>query len=358
MSSSRKMMIFFTILLIVGSVIPLDFVAAIYGSVVARDATDEAIAILNSEFHGSFVSAQFTGVEEQILLAKKPILGFPIEGDSYVILSSGDARYVVTGNGTYDVGSVGGVSIAGGHPATGQDIYDVAKLAITLKVPYGAKVLSFKWRMVTDDYPDYNDFFYAYVVFPDGTKKIVATLPNGTIPYITAINPYLTPINGEDGVVLEDMSPIYTASVDVSQYQGEQITLILEVGDAADDVVDTAVLVDDLKFDVPVIFIYTRMMAIMRIWTMYFLNFHDEFDEVYTNASALGVDNETLALAMEMHQNATQMMLDAWHTDNLNDIKLRAWEWIPTFPKMHLVRRAYLTERDAVHMLQEAIKSI
>ncbi|WP_297091442.1 hypothetical protein [Thermococcus sp.] len=354
----RQVLVALALLLVLGSVVSLGYVGATYGTVITRDATNAAKAILNSNFQNSLVGAEFRGVEEQILVTTKPLLGFPIEGDSYVILSSGDARYVTQGS-TYDVENVGGLSIPGGHPVTGEDIYDVARLEITLEVPYGAKELSFRWRMVSDDYSPYNDFFYAYVVFPDGTKKVAATILNGTIPYITPIEPYLTSINGQDGVVLWRMSSIYVAKVDVSQYQGEKITLVLEVGDEGDSIVDTAVLIDDLKFDVPpAYFIYNRMMVIAQVWTLYFFRLHDDFDGVYANASAAGVDNETLALAKELHENATRMMMEAWHTDNLDDIKLRVWGAIPTYPRLHLVRKAYVMERDAVNMLLDAMKEL
>ncbi|ASA76861.1 choice-of-anchor L domain-containing protein [Thermococcus sp. 5-4] len=331
---------------------------AVYGSVITRDATDEANAILNSNFRNSLVSAEFKGVEEQILVTTKPLLGFPIEGDSYVILSSGDARYVTAG-ADYDVENVSGIHVEDGQPVTGQDAYDVVRLTLTLRVPRGARVLSFKWRMVSDDYPPYNDYFYAYVELPDGTRKVAATLPNGSIPYITAAVPYFQDVNNQDGVVLDNMTPIYTASVDVSQYGGEEITLVLEVADASDDIEDTAVLIDDVKFDVPQsFFVYNRMMVIAQVWTMYFFKLHDEFDEIYANASAAGVDNDTLSLAKELHENATQMIMEAWDTDNLDDIKLRVWGAIPTYPKMHLVRKAYVTEKDAINVLIEAMKEL
>ena len=358
----RKSGLFVVILVFFGALFP-GFVGATYGDVVTRDATGEAEAVLNSNFRASLVSATFVGVEEQMLVTNHSAAGFPIEGDTYLILSSGDARYVITGNWSYDVESVEGVNLVGGHPVTGADAYDVAKIKIVLRVPYGATRLSFKWRFVTDEEPDddtYQDYFYSYVEFPDGEKVTAAKLPNGTIPYVGPIAPYLRASTSQDGVYLGYITNwTFTATVDVSGHGGEEITVVFVVADTEDDIVDTAVLIDDLKFDIPTgYFIYNRMMAVAQVWTMYFFRLHDEFDEVYANATAAGVDNETLALALEMHNNATQIMMEAWNTDNLDDIKLRVWGAIPTYPKMHLVRKAYVTERDAVYMLLEAIKEV
>ncbi|NJE77164.1 hypothetical protein [Thermococcus sp. ES12] len=361
----RKIAMVLTVFLLFGSLIPLGYVSATYGTVTARDAMEEAKALLNSNFMGSLVSAEFKGVEEQILIATTPAAGFPVEGDSYLIISSGDARYVITGNDSYysDDGDVGGVYIENGHPVSGADAYDVATLTLKLRVPYGATKLSFRWRFTTDEEPSddtFQDYFYSYVVFPDGKKVVAATLPNGTIPYVGPIAPYTRETTLGDGVYLYAiMNYTSTAVVDVSQYQGKEITIVFQVADTEDEIVDTAVLIDDLKFDVPQsFFVYNRMMVIAQVWTMYFFKLHDEFDELYANASAMGVDNETLSLAKELHENATQMIMDAWDTDNLDDIKLRLWGAIPTYPKMHLVRRAYVTEKDAVNLLIDAMKEL
>jgi len=361
---NRSPAVVLILLLLLGG-ISLGYVMATYGTVITRDATNEALAILNSNFESSLISAEFHGVEEQILITTKPAAGFPVDGDSYVILSSGDARYVITGNLTYypDDGNMNGVSIEGGHPVTGADAYDVATLKIVLRVPYGATKLFFRWRLATDEwvYEDvYQDYFYSYVLFPDGKKVVAATLPNGTVPYIGPAGPYMRDTTSSDGIYLYSiMNYTYTASVDVSQYQGKEITLVFQIADVEDEIVDTAVLIDGLKFDVPQsFFVYNRMMVVAQVWTMYFFRLHDEFDEIYANASAMGVDNETLALAKELHENATRTIMEAWDTDNLDDIKLRVWGAIPTYPKMHLVRRAYVTERNAVYMLLKAIKEL
>ncbi|MCD6373168.1 MAG: hypothetical protein J7L37_06450 [Thermococcus sp.] len=350
------------ICILVGSVLGAGLVEATYGTVATRSATNEALAIIDSGFKDYLVGATFNGVDEQILVATKPILGFPINGDSYLVLSSGDARYVVTGDTSYDFEEVGGVAISDGQPATGQDVYDVATLRITLKVPDGATTLMFRWRMVSDDYSPYNDFFYSYVEFPDGKKVTAATLPNGTIPYISVMEPVFVEVNGQDGVPLEEMGPIYTAKVDVSAYQGKTITLVLQVGDADDDEVDTAVLVDNLRFIVtssatPRGQEYLQLLTLARLWTLRFFTFHDSFDELYANATALGVANETLSRAMELHQNATSTMQAAWGNYDLDTVRRLMWS-TRFIPKIGLVIKAYRDEMKAIRLLEDAIAEI
>ncbi|WP_457752138.1 choice-of-anchor L domain-containing protein [Thermococcus sp.] len=328
------------------------------GPVVTRSATNEALAILNSDFKDYLVGATFTGVNEQILIATKPVLGFPLNGDSYLILSSGDARYVLNGSEEYDVGNVGGIFIPNGQPVTGQDAYDVATLRITLKVPDGATTLSFSWRMVSDDYPPYNDFFYSYVEFPDGKKVVAATLPNGTIPYISSMWPVFVEVNGKDGVPMWHMGPIYTATVDVSKYQGKTITLVLQVGDAGDAWVDTAVLVDNLRFTITPSPTrgqeYLQLLTVAKLWTLRFFTFHDRFDELYTNATTIGVDNETLSKAMELHNNATATMQAAWGNYNLSTVRRLMWSTM-FMPKIGLIIKAYKDEMAAIKLLEDAI---
>jgi len=350
----------FVLLLLVGSVFSIGFVGATFGVVVTRSATNEALAILDSNFRDYLVGATFTGVDEQVLIATKPVLGFPIDGNSYLVLSSGYAKYVVTGDRLYDAESMDGVKIPGGQPVTGQTAYDVATLRITLKVPDGATTLSFKWRMVSDDYPPWNDFFYSYVEFPDGKKVLAATLPNGTIPYISAMWPIFVEIRGQDGVPLWHMGPIYTATVDVSKYQGKTITLVLQVGDAGDSWVDTAVLIDDLRFTVTSTTTtsrgqeYLQILTVAKLWTLRFFTFHDRFDELYSNATALGVDNKTLSTAMELHQNATSMMKQAWGNYDLDTIRKLMWSTM-FMPKMGLIIKAYKDEMAAIKLLEDAI---
>ncbi len=360
MSMRGRAVVAILIGILIGSVLGTGFVGATYGDVVTRSATNEALAILEGDFKDYLVGATFNGVDEQVLIATKPVLGFSIDGNSYLILSSGDARYVI-GTREYDVEDMGGVHIES-DPVTGREAYDVATLKITLKVPEGATTLSFKWRFLTDEFPEDNyfqDYFYSYVVFPDGNKVTMATLPNGMIPHVGPIAEYVRETTSGDGVYLEYVTTsTFVARVDVSGYQGKTITLVLQVADVGDEWVDTAVLIDDLKFTVsptsPRGQNYVQLLTVARLWTLRFFTFHDRFDELYANATVIGVDNETLSKAMALHQNATATMQEAWGNYELETVRRLMWSTM-FMPRIGLVIKAYRDEMAAIQLLEDAI---
>ena len=189
-----------------------------------RDAKQEALAILSENSKDALISATFEGGDGQVFISNINKLGFPVEGNSYIILSSGIASSVVDGN----IGSTGGISIPNGHPVFGTEINDVATLTIKLKVPTNAETLSFKWLFGSNEIPDYvdeyRDFFRAYVILPGGSTKDMALLPNGNIPYVgDGIQNYTAP---DPTVNINEVTSTYTASLDVSGYRGKELSLI------------------------------------------------------------------------------------------------------------------------------------
>ncbi|WP_293256377.1 choice-of-anchor L domain-containing protein [Palaeococcus sp. (in: euryarchaeotes)] len=261
------------------------------------------------------------------------------------------------------ISNVRGVSIPNGHPVFGTDIYDVATLEIKLKVPRDAKTLSFKWIFGSDEIPEYvdeyRDFFRAYVKLPDGSTKDIALLPNGNIPYIgDGIRNY-TSTPSPDDVAMNEVTPVYTGTLDVSAYRGKEITIVFQIADEKDNAVDTVAFIDDLKFErISTREIYLTLLTLTQLWTKYFFNYYDEFDELYANASALGVDNETLQKALELHNSAVEYMKHGWRMDDLEEIRARIWVNIHALPRVSDVRRAYLNEKAAVELLKAAISEI
>ena len=182
-----------------------------------KDAEQEALAILTEDSKDTLISATFEGGDGQVYISTVEALGFPTDGDSYVILSSGIASEAVDGS----IGSTGGISIPNGHPVFGTEINDVATLTIKLKVPSNAKTLSFKWLFGSNEIPEfvdeYRDFFRAYVILPDGSTKDMALLPNGNIPYVgDGIQNYTAP---DPTVNIHEVTSTYTATLDVSKYR-------------------------------------------------------------------------------------------------------------------------------------------
>ncbi|NJE30463.1 PKD domain-containing protein [Thermococcus sp. 18S1] len=247
----------------------------VVSGVVDRDATKEALAILTEDSKSTLVSAEFLGVNAQILIATSPRQGFPTEGSAYLIISTGKAKDVLSGTAERFISTnLGGRT--GIHPRLKNiPTFDVATLKITLKVPKNAKTLSFKWKFGTEEIPtyihsQYMDYFRAYIVLPDGSKKDVTTLPNGEIPYVDTIVDYVN-IPGGDSQSPTPPFPIpndvalnaittagskdepfipFISTIDVTPYQGQEITILFEIGDAGDGILDSAVFIDGLGFDI------------------------------------------------------------------------------------------------------------
>ena len=126
---------------------------------------------------------------------------------------------------------------------------DTASLNITLLVPQGANSLSFDFRFLSEEFPEwvgseYNDFFYCYFTNSTGTYQI-AFDSNGNIINVNNnfFNPDLYPI----GTKYDGTTTRLTSTVNVTA--GETVSLCFMVGDASDGVYDTAVFLDNVRFN-------------------------------------------------------------------------------------------------------------
>jgi uncharacterized repeat protein (TIGR01451 family) len=127
---------------------------------------------------------------------------------------------------------------------------DTVYLTLRFLVPDGATTLSFDFRFMSEEYPEYvgtmfNDFFYAYLMDSTGTHQ-VAFDDNGNIINVNNnfFNPNIYPI----GTVFDGTTKRLTTTVNVNA--GETITLQFVVGDAGDGIYDTAVFLDNVRFNV------------------------------------------------------------------------------------------------------------
>ncbi len=126
-----------------------------------RGATHLARAI----FEGNgrrFVRAKFVTVPpggNPVAVSTKRIAGFPRRGGSFALLSTGCAGYVATRNIDGATGCAdGGARVRGAR--------DVTIWRIRLRVPRGANCLSFRFKFLSEEFPEwvgteYNDAFIA-----------------------------------------------------------------------------------------------------------------------------------------------------------------------------------------------------
>ncbi len=162
------------------------------------------------------------------------------EGDTFLIISTGIAANIPGSPELFESTDFGLGGPAG----------DTASLTLKLLVPSGATTLSFDFRFMSEEYPEYvgsqyNDFFYAYLTDSAGTRQ-VAFDDNGHIINVNNnfFNPNIYPI----GTVFDGSTKRLTTTVNVNE--GETITLQLMAGDVGDGIFDTAVFLDNVRFNV------------------------------------------------------------------------------------------------------------
>jgi len=174
---------------------------------------------------------------------------FPIEGNTFTILSTGNAQpadfdpyrgWIGTPS---DFLSVDNENPLGTCPL-GEDAYDIAALNLTLRAPDWAKSLSFDFRFMSEEYPeyvdeDYNDFFSCLL---DGTN--IANDTNGNV--INVNNNFFDNTTTPEGTVFDGTTILLTSKAAVTG--GAIIEIDFIVGDVVDAVWDTVVFLDNFNF--------------------------------------------------------------------------------------------------------------
>jgi Bacterial Ig-like domain len=190
-------------------------------------------------------------------VANSPFSDFPQAGTSFAILSSGDAVHVDPA-ATADAGENGGTDPGG--PRAG--VNDLNTLHVNLAVPESANCALVSFRFLTDEEPgaDFNDGFIAELDTDDwsivpaaGTDPSRIEAPNNfafdangdVISVNSPGSASLTP-EGATNTGLANGTARLTAATPVTP--GAH-SLYLSVFDYGDDVVDSAVLLDDLHLE-------------------------------------------------------------------------------------------------------------
>ena len=129
---------------------------------VRDSALDIARAMIEDE--AWLTGASFASVPPQgnpNMVGRSPLAGFPRHGDTFALLTSGDAELADDANTSGGSGvDIGGASVRGDTDR------DVTVLKVDLTVPVGVNCLSVNFRFGSDEYPEwkgtaYNDAFIA-----------------------------------------------------------------------------------------------------------------------------------------------------------------------------------------------------
>ena len=181
------------------------------------------------------------------------LAGFPGRGSQYGILTTGNARLADDGNSAPDSGTEsGGPSIRGAR--------DVTIMRIDLRVPKGHNCLSFDFRFLSEEFPEFvgDDFNDAFIAELDGTNWNAATKDDPTItaPLNFARDAQGSPIRvnkvgdttmtsaAAKGTTYDGATRLLRASTKVTSGNHK---LYLSIFDQGDRVFDSAVFLDDLR---------------------------------------------------------------------------------------------------------------
>lgn len=157
-----------------------------------------ATKLARSIFEGNrkrLVRAKFVSIppgHDPAAISNKRLRGFPRRGGNYIILSTGCAHFAPWRDFSPDIGCAnGGVKTRGAR--------DVTILRIRIKVPRGANCLSFRFKFLSEEYPEFvgsefNDAFIAEV----GNRGPRWKASDNQTPTISAPGDFATTRNGQD----------------------------------------------------------------------------------------------------------------------------------------------------------------
>ena len=230
-------------------------------------ANDLIEAISKPNIVSRIVGSSFTGVVSQASVFNTSLQEFPRSGSQYIILGNGSVSNISNVATEFSSVEVGGETIPGGSP-DGFDAFDVATLSVTINLenlPVEEDPrLVFRYKFCSEEPPTYwgspfQDYFTAFV--KDSLGQVIeniALLPNGDTFTIDNARPYMNQVTGSsenpqpnyptpNDVVFNACTGIHTTDFNLSDWEGQVITLEFQIGDVADEILDSGVFIDGLE---------------------------------------------------------------------------------------------------------------
>ncbi len=181
------------------------------------------------------------------------LAGFPRHGKTYAILSNGDSRRAASSNNRGDFG------VGGGGPFV-RGARDVTIFRIDLRVPENANCVSFAFRFLTEEFPEFvqsefNDAFIAEEGSTSWTSRSnedptidapgnFAKDPNGRNISVNQAGAFTVSAENAKGTTYDGATQILRASSPITS--GTR-TVYLSIFDQGDRQYDSAVFVDNLR---------------------------------------------------------------------------------------------------------------
>lgn len=246
-------------------------------AVYSYDGTDIAMAILHDP--STLISSHYEDTDptgefrQRKILSSLGILS-PTDGDTFVILSTGIAGATPATTNSEDPGSEIGTYFGSPTPSPGETT-DYAKLILNLSVPPGMHNVSIDLQFFSGEYPDYvgtiyNDKVNITVISPSkGTRYYQFDVNSGDfvlksrdIPG-TGFDMFAVRYTGggwtptsPDGINYETTTPYWSDDAGASALitrvfpvsPNENITIIIRIQDTGDNLVDSAVFIDNIRF--------------------------------------------------------------------------------------------------------------
>lgn len=187
-------------------------------------------------------------------VVSKPIGGLPTSGGAFALLSTGDASIIDQPN---DSGSSG--ADLGGASVRGDTDFDVTVLKLDVNVPSGANcMVGLDFRYYSDEYPEYvgsayNDAFIAELDETSWTTSGSAITAPANFAFDPSGNPITINAAGVTSMTMEEAAgttfdgatPLLRAATPITP--GPH-SIYLSIFDQGDHVLDSAVIVDNLRF--------------------------------------------------------------------------------------------------------------
>jgi hypothetical protein len=237
-------------LLALGAFAMLGPVGTASAEVLEADAADVATAIGGS---GGSYAGTVDGVQGGV--GDEPLAGFPLQGDTFGVLSSGPADIADDPNDSESAGA----DTETDDPTPGRgEANDAVTLKVDTTVPQGQTCLLLDYKFMSEEFPEFvnSGFNDAFVAELDqsgwSVSKGALSAPGdfaagyGDQVSVDTLGPTVVSEAGSEDTTYDAGTGVLTAKVPVS---AGAHSVLLSVFDAGDAIFDSAVFVDNLRFN-------------------------------------------------------------------------------------------------------------
>jgi hypothetical protein len=220
---------------------------------------EQAIAALDLD-PAHVVSVDFgTSDHTGLAVDSPPLTGFPIQGNSFLVMSSGCAAAISLPNDSEGTTC----ELAGLDQSQGNDM---VQMTIVLTPPPGASSFKFDWRLFSEEFPEFvgTPFNDAFLVETPASTFTISIDPDTAIPTITADNNIAYDSSG-NSITINSIGAFGMSEANAAgtTYDGatsafttiypfaagaSSLTFVFSIMDLSDDLLDTTVILDNLRW--------------------------------------------------------------------------------------------------------------